>query len=405
MSSALRERIARRYSRAGSGTRLLIALVMAGVAMPSAQAQTYSLIYSFQCGTDGSNPYGGLVRDASGDLYGTTYLGGALGNGVVFKLTSSGTLIVLHAFAGGPTDGVSPVATLAREGAGNLFGTTGKGGAYDYGTVFKVTPNGTETLLHSFVSGKADGAYPYPGLMLDGAGNLYGTTVLGGTFDAGTAFKISATGGESLLYSFGAYSGDGQHPHAGLFRDAAGNLYGTTLDGGSFGDGTVFKLAARGSETLLHSFAGYPGDGEHPHTVLVQDTAENFYGTTLDGGAFSRGTVFELTATGAESLLHSFAGSPGDGQRPHVGVVRDAAGNLYGTTLDGGAFAYGAVFEVTSTGTESLLHSFANTTFANTTKDGGSAENGLVRDSAGHLYGTTYYGGASGCGAVFKYTP
>jgi uncharacterized repeat protein (TIGR03803 family) len=309
---------------------------------------------------------------------------------VVFKLTSSGTLTVLHAFAGSPADGVSPVATLVRDGAGNLYGTTGKGGAYDHGTVFKVTPNGTETLLQSFVSGKADGAYPYPGLMLDGAGNLYGTTVLGGTFDAGTAFKITATGDESLLYSFGAYSGDGQHPHAGLFRDATGNLYGTTLDGGSFGDGTIFKLAARGSETSLHSFRGYPGDGEHPHAVLVQDTAGNFYGTTLDG-AFSGGTVFELTATGAESLLHSFAGSPGDGQRPHVGVVRDAAGNLYGATLGGGAFTFGAVFEVTSTGTESLLHSFANTT-----TDGGSPENGLARDSAGHLYGTTLLWGRLG---------
>lgn len=143
---------------------------------------------------------------------------------MVFKLTSSGTLTVLHAFAGSPADGVSPVATLVRDGAGNLYGTTGKGGTYDHGTVFKVTPNGTETLLQSFVSGKADGAYPYPGLMLDGAGNLYGTTVLGGTFDAGTAFKITATGDESLLYSFGAYSGDGQHPHAGLFRDATGTF-------------------------------------------------------------------------------------------------------------------------------------------------------------------------------------
>ena len=385
-----------------SDTVLVLATVLAQgvITIPSAQTQTYSLLYSFQCGTYGANPYGGLVLDVSGNLYGTTDLGGARGDGTIFKLTPIGAETLLHSFAGSPTDAASPVSTLVRDPAGNLYGTTGTGGVNDVGAVFKLTPNGTETLLHSFNKTPRDGAYAYPGLFRDGVGNLYGTTTLGGAHGDGTVFKLTPSGTETLLHSFAGSPADGEHPHAGAVRDRAGNLYGTTLDGGAFGDGVVFELSPGGAETVLHSFGGSPGDGRHPHAFLVRDTAGNLYGTTLEGGAFNEGTVFELTPRGTETLLHSFDGSPNDGQTPHAGLVRDAAGNLYGTTLDGGAFGDGVVFELSPGGAETVLHSFAKST-----TDGGTPESALVQDAAGNLYGTTYYGGASGCGTVFKYTP
>ena len=379
----------------------LIVLMVAAVGVHSAQAQTYSLIYSFKCGEDGSNPYGGLVRDGSRNLHGTTYDGGTLGHGVVFKLTPTGALTVLHTFAGGPTDGATPVATMVRDAAGNLYGTTGEGGTYGYGAVFEVPAAGPETLLYNFegsTGSKTDGAYPFPALIRDPAGTLYGATVLGGMNQNGTVFKLTPAGNESVLWSFGGVVGDGEQPHAGLLRDPAGNLYGTTRDGGS-GSGTIFKLTPAGVETVLWSFRGTP-DGQFPHTFLVQDAGRNLYGTTLQGGAHNRGTVFKLSPAGVETVLWSFAGSPHDGQEPHAGLVRDAAGNLYGTTVKGGGGGFGTIFELTSSGAETVLHSFANDA-----ADGGSPESGLLRDAARNLYGTTYYGGTSGCGTVFKYTP
>jgi uncharacterized repeat protein (TIGR03803 family) len=217
-------------------------LIVAAVAFPSAQAQTYSVLYAFPGGSDGCNPYGGLIRDRAGNLYGTTYGGGTSGYGVVFELTPTGFLTVLQPFAGGPNDGATPVDTLVRDGAGNLYGTTGEGGTNNNGTVFKITPAGAETVLHFFAGGNNDGASPFGGLTQDAAGNLYGTTVLGGTYGEGTVFKLTPAGAETVLYSFGAFSGDGSQPHAGLLRDRAGNLYGTARDGGTSGWGTVFKV-------------------------------------------------------------------------------------------------------------------------------------------------------------------
>jgi len=289
---------------------------------------------------------------------------------------------------------------LVRDAAGNLFGTTGEGGLHNYGTVFKVTPAGTETLLHVFAGGVTDGASPFGGLTLDAAGNLYGTTVLGGAYNAGTIFKLSSAGVETLLYSFGAFPGDGQQPHAGLLRDVGGNLYGTAREGGESGLGAAFKLSPIGGERILYNFAGSPTDGQYPHSVPVEGSTGKIYGTTLEGGSLGQGAIFELSPGGKEILLHSFTGSPGDGKRPHAGLTRDRAGNLYGTTLQGGAFGFGTIFELNSSGTEALLHSFANTA-----TDGGMPENGVLLDGARNLYGTTSVGGASGCGTVFEYSP
>jgi len=247
-----------------------------------------TLLYSFTDGKDGGFPAGGLVQDSAGDLYGTTYAGGASGYGVVFRLTKAHKETVLHSFAG--ADGANPVAGLVRDAAGNLYGTTYYGGE-GLGVVFKVDKTGKETVLHKF-SGTLHGAYPFAGLLRDAAGNLYGTTQWGGASNLGTVFKLDAGGKETVLYSFSG--ADGEAPRAGVIRDAAGNLYGTTEAGGAYGYGTVFKLEKTGKETLLYSFTGGT-DGSRPWAALLRDANGDLYGTASEGGAYGYGVVFKLT--------------------------------------------------------------------------------------------------------------
>jgi uncharacterized repeat protein (TIGR03803 family) len=357
-------------------------------------------------GTDGRFPSGGLVRDAAGNLYGTTSSGGAFGWGSVFKLDTTGKETVLYSFTGG-TDGSEPSAGLIRDAAGNLYGTTVSGGTspFPYGVVFKLDPSGKETVLYTFTGG-ADGGFP-SGLIRDAAGNLYGTAGGGGSpacgaeNGCGVVFKVDTTGKETVLYSFDG--SDGAYPFQDLTRDAAGNLYGTTLSvaGGGLNYGVVFKLDTAGKETVLHSFRGYPADGAFSvygtGRGLVRDAAGNLYGTTDSGGAFNDGLVFRVNTTGKETVLYSFTGGL-DGGNPSVGLVRDAAGNLYGTAVTGGADdcgddGCGVVFKLDPTGRETVLHSFAP----------GAVPNGsLVRDSRGNLYGTSR---GPGCGFIFKVAP
>jgi uncharacterized repeat protein (TIGR03803 family) len=250
---------------------------------------------------------------------------------------------LLYSFTGEP-DGEIPLASLIQDAAGNLYGTvvtggTGECGYYPYkgcGTVFMLNKSGEETVLHSFTGTGGDGGNPYAGLIRDAEGNLYGTTSAGGTSDAGTVFKLSKTGKETVLYSFPGNVG--AVPYAGLVRDAAGNLYGTTIAGGEFGYGTVFELSTTGKDTILYSFTGIGDDGIHPYGGLVRDAEGNLYGTTFAGGASGYGTVFKLSKTNTETVLYSFTGTP-DGVYPEAGVVRDAKGNLYGTTYYGGSEA------------------------------------------------------------------
>ncbi len=368
-------------------------------------------VYSFTGSPDGGGPYAGLVMDAAGNLYGTTYQGGSAGDGTVFELTAASaysTEIVLYSFTGSP-DGALPYAGLVMDAAGNLYGTTYEGGSSGYGTVFELTAASaysTEIVLYSF-TGFPDGAFPYAGLVMDAAGNLYGTTYQGGSAGDGSVFELTAASAystEIVLYSFTG-SPDGTSPYAGLVMDAASNLYGTTYQGGSAGDGTVFELTAASAystEIVLHSFTGSP-DGALPYAGLVMDAASNLYGTTYQGGSTGNGTVFELTAASAystESVLHSFAGSS-DGALPYAGLVLDAARNLYGTTYQGGSAGYGTVFELTSASaysTESVLHSFTGS------PDGALPYAGLVMDAAGNLYGTTHIGGSNGDGTAFEVT-
>jgi len=326
--------------------------------------------------------------------------------------SQSGTYRVLHAFDPNGSDGESPIG-LIRDSQGNLFGTTFSSGGDTPGAIFKIAPDGTETVLHIFGGGPDDGAFPGAGLILDASGNLYGTTTDGGAEGGGGVFVFTAGGEEKLLYSFcwKTECRDGSDPSSALMRDNAGNFYGTTTSGGAHRVGTVFKLAPDGTETVLHAFSGR-ADGSQPYGTPIMDRKGNLYGTTAGGGGGDRlGTVFKLTPEGKEKLLHIFAGGS-DGARPQGGVIADRNGNLYGTTLYGGGGACaqslvtgcGTVFELHRDGTETVLHAFAGGT------DGSYPYAGLILDGDGNLYGTTSGGGTGtgcneGCGTIFKIAP
>ena len=375
-------------------------------------AAEYKILHEFRMAKDGANPSGNLIMDAAGNLYGTTCCGGAHGSGTVFKLKPNpdGTWeeIVLYSFTGG-ADGANPSAGggVIFDKAGNLYDTTAGGGADGVGVVFKLTPKPdgvwTETVLHTFTG--ADGAYPNAGLVLDTAGNLYGTTNVGGVGE-GVVFKLEpnldGTWTESVLYDFwGGTGGPGDFPLAGLTLDAAGNLYGTThMGGGPYNDGAIFELTRSTDGTwaysVLHGFDG--ADGLVPYQAgLILDAAGNLYGTTaLGGGA---GVAFELTpnpdGTWTEAVLHSFTGGA-DGAFPIASLVFDASGNLYGTTGGGGAYNDGVVFKLTPTSSgwrETVMHAFAGY--------GKSPQADVIIDAAGTLYGTVPSGTANN-GFVFE---
>ncbi len=325
----------------------LAGMVLAG-AVGVAAANTETVLNNFTLPPGGSTPYSGLVADSSGGLYGTTYYGGPGNVGVVYKVDGSGET-VLHSFTGG-ADGKWPYAGVIRDSAGNLYGTTQAGGTAGAGVVYVVDPAGKETVLHSFTGG-ADGGEPQAGVVRDEAGNLYGTTLGGGTGKSGVVYKVDPTGHETVLYNFSG-GADGNEPYGGVIRGAGGDLYGTTLYGGSAGYGTVFKVDAKGQETVLHSFG--LADGSFPASSLTRDAAGNLYGTTYLGGSGCGGNgcglVFKLDPSGNETVLHGFSGP--DGAAPAAGVTRDAAGNLYGTTFGGGAADFGVVYKLDPAGTK-----------------------------------------------------
>jgi len=386
---------------------LMLAAILvwtAGTSTP-AHAQTFTVLYTFTETTQGEQPDAGLIADNAGNLYGTTQYGGTAGGfGTIFRLDTSGNETVLYSFSGTP-DGEDPYAGLVADRAGNLYGSTLYGGTNGgFGALFRLSKTGKLTLLHSFAS-DPDGADPYGTFVADQQGNGYGTTRFGGAGGGyGTVFKLSPNGKLTLVHSFSG-TPDGEDPEAGLIIDNAGNVYGTTVYGGTAGGfGTVFKVNHNsGALTLLHSFAGTP-DGENPYAGLAVDSAGNGYGTTKYGGtAGGYGTVFKIDRTGKFSLLHSFAGNP-DGVNPMGPVTVDRHGNVYGTTYYGGMYGYGSVFKIDTTGTLTILHNF------DYAPDGANPTGGLLLDSAGNLYGTTGQGGDPdcgffGCGTVFKITP
>ena len=374
---------------------LAFACALGALGMAQAQAPTEILLHSFAEGfPTGANPYSGVIRDSAGNLYGTTYAGGAANAGVVYRVNTAGRQTVLYSFTGG-ADGGQPQTGVIRDSAGNLYGTTYVGGASGYGVVYKVDAAGQETVLYSFTGG-ADGGWPYAGVIRDSAGNLYGTTSAGGTARAGVVFKLDTAGNETVLYNFTGGT-DGGAPIAGVVRDSAGNLYGTA--GGGIvsacqrGCGVVYKLDTAGRETVLYTFTG-GADGANPSEGVIGDSAGNLYGTTSGGGLANAGVVYKLDKAGHETVLYSFTGGA-DGGSPFKGVIRDSEGNLYGTASSGGTpCCAGVVFKVSASGQETVLYTFTGGT-------GGSYPNGVIRDSAGNLYGTTGGGGTANVGMVY----
>jgi uncharacterized repeat protein (TIGR03803 family) len=262
-----------------------------------------------------------------------------------------------------------------------------------------LSATGKETVLHNFAQSNADGYGVAGSLLRDPKGDLYGTTVSGGTANGGTVFKLDKAGKETILYNFTGENGagDGASPFGGLIGDSAGNLYGTTSYGGSLTWGTVFKLDPAGNETILHSLTN-GADGAIPMGGLARDASGNLYGTTEGGGASSSGTIFKVDPAGNETVLYSFGG-PGDGGAPQSTPVWDAVGNLYGNTSLAGAYNWGVVFKFDpATGTETILHSFGKGT-------GRAPIGALTIDDAGHIYGVTQQGGPSDAGTVYLLVP
>jgi len=465
----------------------------AGVVYKIDSSGQYTVLYSFSGGADGSGPIAGVIVDAAGNLYGTTYSGGAQGNGVVFQFSATGQESVLYTFAGSP-DGANPYAGVTADAAGNLYGTTFNGGVHTLGVVYKLAPSGQETVLYSF-DGATKGGPPFVGVVLDAAGNIYGAagsvayklnpagsfaelayfgantnlsgmardsagdlyivSNAGGTSEwkHGAVFKLGSSGKASLLYQFAGdkvasgsqglnasvildsagnlygtspFAGTagivyeieasgtvkklydflpaygGYVPSSGLTLDVAGNWYGTTAGGGGPANaGVVYKMSPAGKETVLYTFKGGSTDGANPGANVVLDQAGNLYGAAVNGGTYNQGVVYKLAPTGQETILHNFTGRA-DGSFP-TGIALDSSGNLYGTTEFGGegsqtGIQEGVVFKIDAAGGFSLLHSFTGLS------DGGNPEGGVVLDPAGNLYGTTNLGGLGnpGAGVVFR---
>jgi len=374
----------------------------------------------------GSDLYGGLILDAAGNLYGAAESGGRYGHGIVFELSpgSGGawTETVLYSFKGGQ-DGASPHATLAWDSAGNLYGTTVSGGGSTAcgggcGVVYRLTLSSgqwTETVLYRFTGG-ADGSVLYPGVVVDAAGNVYGGALGGGASTLGTVYKLTPGAGGAwtftLLHAF-AGRPDGATLYATPVLDRAGNLYGTTYEGGAANKGAVYTITqAPGggwTERILYSFQG-GSDGANPMAPLTFDRNGNIYGATEAGGTANCGTAYRLTPNGSggwrETVLHTFLGiSAQDGENPN-GMIFDSHGNLYGTSLGGGVDNPGTIFRLSpmpdGSWTETVLYSFT------AGLDGAYPSAAPVMDAAGHLYGTTLWGGPAGDttgGVAFEFTP
>lgn len=372
-------------------TACLVAMFCLAMAPLSSASVTFNSLASFDK-TNGNEPnHTQLIQATDGNLYGVTSYGGANGSGVVFQITTSGTLTAIYSFCSlaSCADGANPYTSLIQASNGDLYGTTYSGGATGNGTLFKITTSGTLTTLYSFCSlaNCADGSGPEGQLALDTAGNIYGTATNGGASNFGTVFKFST---KNVLTTIHSFSGaDGEYPEGGVIF-ASGALYGTADEGGANGDGTVFKLTTAGVETTLHSFKGT--DGSNPHGWLV-DAGGSFYGTTAGGS----GTVFKMTAAGVVTTLYSFCSLANctDGDLVTAGLMQATDGNLYGNTDAGGANDDGTTYELTPKGVLTVLHSFDTT-------DGYGPQGTVLQDANGNFYGITEFGGTSGDGTVFS---
>lgn len=369
---------------------IAIVMLILAATLTAAGAQTFTVLHQFDGDlNDGAFSEGSVIRDAVGNLYGTT-----TNPGTVFKIDRSGKESVL-AFLNGGSGGIFPTGSLTLDSTGNLYGVAagGSGGA---GVVYKLSPRGEETVLFAFQGGldNTNPKLPAGGVLLGKNGNVIGTAQFGNKLTCqigcGSIFRLDATGKIHFLHKF-AGGPDGGNPIGPLVQDASGNVYGVTQSGGdrscpdSFFDqptgcGVVFKIDRRHLLTVLHTFTGR-SDGAIPQGGLLLDAAGNLFGTTLKGGGSDIGTIYEISKDGIYTVLHRF--TQADGQNPNGGLVSDPNGNLYGTAQLGGDQALGTVFELTRNGNLRVLHSFQGL------EDGAVPLAGLFRDQQGHLYGTT----------------
>jgi len=355
--------------------------------------RTFRTLVNFN-GQNGSTPFmESLVQGTDGNLYGTTENGGANGFGSVFKMTPLGTLTTLYSFSN-TTDGAYPTGGLILDNAGEFFfGTTSQGGANGLGTVFKITARGTLTTLHSFNG--TDGAFP-PSPCVEGSDlNFYGTTSQGGANNLGTVYQMTLDGVLTTLHSFNGT--DGANPGAALTPQTGPDLtfYGTTVNGGTNGLGTIFQITSGGALMTLHSFNGT--DGANPGAALTPQTNPSliFYGTTANGGTDNLGTVFKITPDGVLTTLKSFIRTNGANPQAALQLQPNPGRNLYGTTANGGANSLGTIFKITPAGELTLLHNFDGT-------DGSNPEGGLVLRTSGVFFGVTSAGGSDGLGTAFS---
>lgn len=394
---------------------LLAALAISFIPTTRADAQTFTTLATFN-GINGQSPTGSLVQGLDGNFYGTTAEGGSLDSGTLFKVTPSGALTLLHTLNGN-TDGGLSYTALLQAPDGNFYGTMSIGGADLHGTVIKMTPAGTVTTLYSFCaqSNCADGNQPSVSLVAGTDGNFYGTTSLGGNINGvGTAFRITPAGKLTTLYDFGALPNfaDGDQPDSPLLLARDGNFYGTTYSGGASGVngyGTVFQLTPAGKLTTLYSFCvngPICDDGQHPISgALVLGADGDFYGTTTVGGSTGFGTVFKITRAGKLTTLHAFAGP--EGEIPYAGLIQGTDGNFYGLTQVGGANNFGTIYQMTPAGQVTDLHDFCAQRGC---PDGSYASSALVQGTDGIFYGATQTGGdttsckSMGCGTVYSFS-
>ena len=365
----------------------ILALAVAGSAHADARL---SVIASFDA--TANTPAAALTRTADGNFAGTTTQGGPANVGTVFTLTASGAMTVVYAFTGG-ADGAYPYGALVQDADGSLIGTTSSGGAGNAGTVFRISSTGSFTLLYTFTAA-SDGAYPYAGLLRAADGNAYGTTSAAGDHGAGTVFKLAADGTFSVVYAFTG-GADGGSPYSGLVQGSDGGLYGTTYAGGASGNGTVFRLAADGTVATLYAFTG-GGDGAYPYGGVAIAADGSLLGTAAQGGDFGQGTVFKLAPDGTFTVLHGFVGDASDGGYPVAALAQAADGSYYGTTYSGGAQNAGTIFKVAFDGAYALLYTFTGA------DDGAFPYAGLIPGADGNMYGTAAYGGGQGVGTAFQ---
>jgi uncharacterized repeat protein (TIGR03803 family) len=396
--------------------RLLLSFALFLLPLNLAWSGPYTILHVFL--QNEKEPSSGLVLDSAGNAYGTTFVGGPNNAGTVYQLSPTSGFHVIYAFHG--PDGSQLLGSLVADDEGNLYGMADGGGSFSCGenigcgTVYKLSPpkaggTWTETTLYNF-SGGADGWAPSGGVVLDSQGNLYGTTAVGGEFQCGTVFELSPSeNGQWTQQTLYAFSGDGCNPGGNLVFDDAGSLYGTA-GGGMWNGGVAFQLSPSPggpwAYTVLHEFNPNIKDGVYPIGLLF-DGLGNLYGTTLGGGAAGVGTVYQLKPTGGswmESILHNFLSGDSDGAGPRSNMVFDSEGRLYGATWDGGPNGYGVIYRLTPTQNGTWVEDV----FAMGTGVRGAKPNGpLLLDGKGHAYGTTADGGRNkngqiGWGVVFR---